>query len=278
MIPIALFSVFNFNNTKWGKAIGTNQYSYSSECNRDHFYSYNPSAIDESNSYQECLFGFSMPGTHTLHILGDSHADVLYNSFTKSSLTSYARYPLDRCSFFNLNSNLRCRSLFINSLSFINKEFSQDANLIFSFWIDSAPKNFNRANLSSLLIFIISELEKVDIPRDQISFVFSKPQSKDFFNDSMCMANELAFNSKRCRNGYSVSKRSVDMRSYIINNLRTEKFRTFDASNLFCSKATNESLTCSHLFPFENGVSHINVDNHHLASHAADLIIKSLYI
>lgn len=278
LIPMALFWSFNLNSTKWVKAIGTNQYSYSLDCNRDYFYSYNSSSIVDYDSHQECLFSNSVPGTQRLHVLGDSHADVLYNSLTKPSLGSYARYPLDRCSFFNLNTNLRCRALFINSLSFIDEKFGQDANLIFSFWIDSVPKNFNRSNLSSLLMFITSELENLDLPGDQISFIFSKPQSNDFFNDFMCMANEIAFNSKRCQNGYSVSKSSIDTRNFIINHLQSAGFIAFDASNMFCSSASNAALICSHLFTFDDGGYNINVDNHHLSSRAADLIIKSLYI
>ena len=274
LFPILFYAAYLVLNKEWTRLIGTNRYTNATSCDRNFWFSSNSEQI----LAPACLVHKNIVlNNRTIFLVGDSHADVLFNVSTAFPFRKIIRLPLDGCSASSLIvDDPFCRRAFKSSLKYISSSVDKPYRIVLAFWVDSPV--FGSTSVSAKFSsFISSSLTNFKIPLSAVDFVLAKPQSDFIVNDYICFSGFLMSQTKVCQSGYYLSPLSTASRSNFVTSLRQSGFSVFDQSDLLCTRKFSR-LHCPHLiFSQDNIPIPISVDNHHLSSKFASQLISHFY-
>lgn len=271
ILPAFTYYLFRNFSAKWTSLINGNDISYSKNCDRkiftkEKFYSLNQTETG-------CLINGSLT-RNNVFILGDSHADMLYNSTLDKEQPkfSYVRVPIDRCSFQTFYIDENCTKYLENSLISISKVFKENDILLISFWLDNIDMEFDKYINNFFKKWSKNNL--FGIQNKNIYFVASKYSTKGKLNDAMCEIHPLYKKSPKCHEGYIIQNELVNMRTKLSNLFSEREVKFIDYSDHICRMNKNQIIICPYLS--ENNKNYF-IDNHHLDSEFALKLMNIFY-
>jgi peptidoglycan/LPS O-acetylase OafA/YrhL len=256
---------------KWNSVMGLDNISYSSSCNRD-FYNNLP----QKHGFPVCLVTqpsieseySDLRSSKTIFIVGDSHADTIYNALSDDPPASFTivRIPLDHCSPHSLRPSgkyfkQQCLRSFNRVLALIASKATWGDNVIFSFFIDHTKVNvddvkFLTDKLSGSSFSFLHNVKAL--------FVLSKSPSSSIVSDSVCRSRFAKILLHQCSNGYIIDPRDNSIRTSLLSLLSKTSIQLVDLSNLWChSGFTDGKIWCNHL---DGRQLPILADKHHHSS------------